>query len=645
MCDEYNNMSKEKAMLIDTNTKISIVLPEEPTPREVFAAKELQKYLKCIINCYVKIASPADILEEVLILIGGPEKNSVTKKYMNFEEFNSLVRGPEGMLIKSLDEKVLLLAGSSRHPGEHERGTIYAVYEFLERFCGCCFAAYSHPDADAGEIVGKIDRLNLKDIFYCKPASDRPYRTAIVQYGNKAVQPIHKLNIPFIDWLAKNRYNRVLLWANVYESYKKNGLLPEFECRGIEFTVGHHEASHLFLPAEGNEYFPEHYYETHPEYYKLLEDGSRYKIIDEGGQLVFCNRNEGAIKQISENIIEWLNQNPIVDTIAMWPNDYRSEYCFCEECRKYSKVENYSYLVNELAKRVTKVHPRIKFDMLLYTDLWDYSEKIQLESCVMIDEATWHSSGLRTVGREDGSCLNGTHFEENLLEWRKTGAQVVYYDYYMGIYSCRQRIIPMADELQSMWKNFVEKDISGSGTQIECFNLWNHLLNFYCFARTGYDTSFSLKNHLERFGRLFGSGREYIEKILIILEQCLDGQVSIKECSNYVMDHIDKELIYNYFDMALEKAENARYRNNIRLLRMAFRYSDLDLQEPLSAGAYCHVMQGYVDENGEFAKMNEFDSFWKNDPGYGIMIPTNSVKEPIQGDIWYEFEKECKDLC
>ena len=43
-------------------------------------------------------------------------------------------------------------------------------------------------------------------------------------------------------------------------------------------------------------------------------------------------------------------------------------------------------------------------------------------------------------------------------------------------------------------------------------------------------------------------------------------------------------------------------------------------------------------ENGELAKMTEFDSLWKNNPGFAIGIPVKSEKPYTGKDKWYEFE-------
>ncbi len=626
-------------MKILNGSNVQIVLPKEPTLREQFASEELSKYLKAMLSANVSIVFDNEEITENAFLIGGPERNEKTAKFITEQDFKSIVSGPEGMLIKAVSDNVVIIAGSSWHAGECERGTIYGVYEFLERFGGCSLSAFSHPEVDAGEFVPTLKELDLSGINYVKPFADRNYRTAIIQYADAAGDPEKELNLPFFDWLIKNRYNRILTWTSIYEAFKKNGLLYEIERRGLRFTVGHHESSRLFLPAYGNEYFREHYYETHPEYFKLEKDGKRYENMSPLGQWVYCSRNENAIKEVAKNIKSWLKLNPNVDILALWPNDGIHDQCTCENCQKYTKTENYCYFVNEIAKIVNAEYPNVKFDLLIYVDLWVAPNGIKLEPSIIIDEATWAEEGLRSVGKPDGSCLAGTDFETNLLKWRKTGAEVVYYDYYMGVYPQRQRWIPMADELQSLWKRFIEKDIMGSGTQIECFNMWNHLLNYYAFARIGYDTSINLDSAIKSLTKIYGNGAQIVGEIMHELEDVMDGQVDIIKCGHYLMEHIDKEKIYAKFEKAFELCDSARARNNLRLTRMAFRYTDLETQDPESLNEkYKSVFDGYLDETGELAKMTEFDSFYKNNPGYAITIPLSSKKTNFVPDKWYIFE-------
>ena len=619
-------------MILASNSSVRIIIPQNATSREEFAAQELTKYLNQIFPG-IQISDNG-----IKILIGGPERNAVTAAYISEEEFDTQVPGPEGIFIKAYDD-ALVLAGSSKNVNECERGTLYAVYEFLERFLGCSFGAFFNPDYAGGECVPVLANFDLTGIQYIKAKADNAYRSAIAEYHGRKTD--HILNRAFISWLAKNRYNRILTWLRAYEQLKDAGLVEEAQKRGFLFSVGHHDAIPTFLPPQGNQYFAEHYAETHPEYYRLLADGTRFKIVDHWGAWALCSRNPELPDVLANNIIHWIEQNPTVDTIAFWPMDGRSDQCACPECGKYGKVANYAYLQNEVAKRIGIAHPEIKIDMLSYSALSDCPNGITLEPNLFIDKATWHHSGLRSIGKPDGSCLGGTFFESDLLKWKKAGASVVYYDYFMGVHPARQRYMPAADELQSYWKRIAEMGIDGSGTQIEYFNHWNHIFNFYCFARTGYDTTLSMEDNLARFVPLFGEGAPYVAEVIRTAEEVLDGQETIMTAGLYLMRHLDMPRIYDLMEKALAAATTPAARNNIRVFRMELRYSDLECQvTDMFDDTNYKVLEPCPDPTGELYYMSHYwaTSRWNN-PGLGIMVPVDCQQEvEFQPDHWYQFE-------
>lgn len=617
-------------MLLSKNSEIAIVLPKEPFKTERFAAEELSGYLHLSFGVTPRI-SEQSTAGALRFIIGGPERNDAAREIIGKADFAAEVPGPEGLYVY-IRENDVLLAGSEDCDG-YNRGTLYAVYEFLERYIGCCFGAYSKEDIKAGETVPQYETLLLKPDKYCKGAADLPYRTAIIQYDSWVGNADHALTPALISWLAKNRYNRILTWVGIYEQYRNLGVLPELEKRGIQLSVGHHQSASTWLPPYGSELYPKQYAVENPEFYRLEEDGARFIPQDENdykGQLIFCNRNADLIEELSANINEWIDKNPLVDTIAFWPNDDVSPQCCCDDCARHSKIENYLYLENELAKRISVIHPQIKFDALIYVDLWDCPDDIQLCDAIKIDESTWAADALRSCGKPDGSCVIGTKFEENLLKYRKRCKNTVFYEYYMGNYGSKQKILPSADELQSLYKYYKEVDISGSGTQLECFNLWNNLLNFYCFARTAYDTSLSLSQQILAITRLFGAGAQKVAKIFEIYENILDGQVSISEGGSFFANNVDKRTVYALFDDALYKANDATAKNNIRLLRMAFRYTDLSTRD-----------NGQGENPAEAEELDfmytHFNSYLVNG-GYGIAIPCRNKTEAAIDDIWYKFD-------
>lgn len=608
-----------------------IVLPHDATPCERFAAEELRRCVRKISGATL----PYDGTLSYRIFIGSPKRHGALCRIMTADDFQKNAPGPEGMMIFA-DRQQLMLAGSD---DSHERGTVYAVYEFLERFLGCSFAAYAGSSLDAGEIVPKTDTIILSDIFYTKSHGDVPYRAAIMQYSVWAANADHALNLPFIDWLAKNRYNRIVTWASVYEDFKENGMAAAAAARGIDFSVGHHEAMRLFLPPTGNRYFAEHYFETHPEYYKLCKDGTRYRMRDGEflGQLTLCMRNEDGIRQFAANVITWARKNPQADVIMLWPGDDADDGCCCALCRQHDKNENYTYFVNRVADIVNRALPHLRFDRIAYMDLY-HCDGQQTGANVIVDEAVWIDGRMRHVGNPDGSGYADTVFEKELLLWKQTGARVVYYDYFMGNYNAKQRYVPLADELQAVCKRFVEKGIDGLGTQFEVYNLWNNILNYYTYGRTAYDTALSLSDCLSRFCRLFGNGGDAVRKTLLLCEQTVNGQAEIAEAGIYLMEHVDKESVYALFDEALAAAKENRERNNIRLLRMAFRYSDLEVANRPPQNQNGRLTDS-MDAQGELWYMHtHFDSFTSGNEGAGIAVPVLPCDTAFVPNTWYQFE-------
>ncbi|MBF0376163.1 MAG: DUF4838 domain-containing protein [Desulfamplus sp.] len=710
-----SSLAKDSSIFITINSKPNavIVTPSKPTLREEFAAKELQKYIKKISGATLPIKKDLELLSKSIlpkpnsswsqlsspkthcpklnpsksdkslsnnsiflensILIGGPERNLKTAELISEQNFDELIPGPEGIMIKSFSNrfnsktngnkadgnktdsnKAVVLAGSSKNPYEYERGTIYAVYEFLEKYLGCSFASYGLPDMEIGEYVPKVPSIRVGEISYLKNRADNLYRTAILQYYNTSISPNHGLNSQFIDWAAKNRYNRILTMESIYTAFKHNGMFAEAQKRGILFTVGHHESSRLFLPPDGNSYFKEKYYETHPEYYRLQKDGTRlHNKTPWRDSWILCSRNQNGINQFADNVKSWLALNPYIDVVCIWSNDLKGSQCVDELCRPYSKVENYAYFVNEVAKRVNKVYPDVKIDMLAYSDIFNCPEGVKLQPSIIIDESTWSNKGLRKIGKKDGSSLIGTTYEINAKKWHNLGATVVFYEYFMGNFNAKQKYLPMADEMQPIFSYFKNSGYyQGSGTQIEVFNIWNCLFNFYTHARTSYDTTLSMNDNLDRFCKIFGAGSYFIKSYIEYVESIIDGQVRYNEAGTYLAVNADKAKVYDLFEKAYIAEKDEKLRNNIRLMRMAFRYSDLST----NIGSDNKLKEL---RDGELRYMyDNFDSYSHN-LGYGIYIAitktVDSATESINGyrdksvdserrdinsykpDKWYEF--------
>ena len=143
-----------------TQAEVQIIIPAEASLREQFAAEELKKYVQQICDAELNITTKAG---KKSIFIGSPDRNMYVAQFLSQQEFDRICPGPEGMLIQSYGEDALVLAGSR---GDYERGTIYAVYELLERFCGASLAvSYTH----LSDIITIRKRCKSFATFTAKP--------------------------------------------------------------------------------------------------------------------------------------------------------------------------------------------------------------------------------------------------------------------------------------------------------------------------------------------------------------------------------------------------------------------------------------------------------------------------------------------
>mgnify|MGYP003320136182 CR=1 FL=1 len=152
-------------------------------------------------------------------------------------------------------------------------------------------------------------------------------------------------------------------------------------------------------------------------------------------------------------------------------------------------------------------------------------------------------------------------------------------------------------------------------------------VDFYTFGRTQYNTELTLEQNIKALSRLFGAGADMVSEILRIYENTLDGQVPINQTGKWFALNVDKETIYALFEKAFTQAETPLYRNNVRLMRMAFHYTILLSTDTEEAKAELGAMATH------------FDGFHVNDPGYGISFDVEYRTEELPTDKWYQFEQ------
>jgi hypothetical protein len=262
-----------------------IVAPLNSTPVEQKAASELQKYLEKICGLRIPVVDDGAKMGSCEFDVGRTNRvpGSVLLRSME----------PDGFVIRNFGTHIILAGGA-------HKGTLYAVYTFLEKYLGCRYFA---PGA---EIVPAGTDFRFPVISYeGHPAfSDREVYYTVMESD---------------DFLDKSRCD-LMAWGN-----------------NRNWGMWVHTMFRL-VP-------PEKYYATHPEYYALF-GGERRKT-----QL--CLSNPDVLKIVTDTLRKLMSANP---EARYWSVSQMDTYgnCECPACRAVNEREgspsgSYIEFVNKVA--------------------------------------------------------------------------------------------------------------------------------------------------------------------------------------------------------------------------------------------------------------------------------------------------------
>ncbi len=138
-------------------SKYQIIYPDNPATTDLYAARELKKYIQKISGA--TIAEFRDTREErpCEIVLGFTSRGGYT-------EAEKAELGDEGFIIKTEGEKLFIIGG--------RRGVIYGVYGFLEDYCGVRFYTRDF------EKVPEQLKFEIPEIKYDKQIPEFSYRNS-----------------------------------------------------------------------------------------------------------------------------------------------------------------------------------------------------------------------------------------------------------------------------------------------------------------------------------------------------------------------------------------------------------------------------------------------------------------------------------
>ncbi len=310
-----------------------IVMPENPLPAERTAANELKMYLKesSGIDCSIVTGNPGAAVPA--FYLGKAASGVELFAGSVLEELED-----EEILVKTSPDGSVLLAGGG------ERGTLYAVYTFLEEAAGVRWLAPDCTVVPPAEVL-EIPALNIR---YRSPISVRSSDAAMFlpQSGNvfAARSRINGNSAP-----ASHGGNVNMKRLGGAHSFER--LVPDkwfYENNRDWFTDD-------FIIPSGN-----------PELYALV-DGRR--VSGGGGQL--CLTNPEVRKIVVHNasaLIKW--KKPHTTSYCVSQNDNQN-FCRCPDCEAMaaelgSQTDLLLWFLNGVIEDLDKEFPGIQIETLAY---------------------------------------------------------------------------------------------------------------------------------------------------------------------------------------------------------------------------------------------------------------------------------------
>lgn len=341
-------------------SRYRIVIPSAATETEKKAATVLQQYLLEISGAALAVVRADQHRSRHEILLGQNDRLDDLAVKINF---NTL--GDDGFALKT-DSLRLIIAGGD------EKGTLYGVYTFLEKYLGCR--------------------------MYSPTVKRIPKREHIV------LQKIDDQQVPVIGF--RDTHYRVT-WDAEYTDWHKLDHDPDGN--RTEWGMWVHTFNAL-VP-------PETYFDEHPEYFSLVS-GKRIPT-----QL--CLTNPQVLEITIRNLRKMIARKPEAKYWSVSQNDNR-EYCTCDHCKAIDEREgspsgSILHFVNQVADHFP--------DKIISTLAYEYGRKapknLRPRDNVNIMLCSIEINRDKPITQDPTSA----EFANDVKEWGKIAKDILVWDY------------------------------------------------------------------------------------------------------------------------------------------------------------------------------------------------------------------------
>jgi hypothetical protein len=447
----------------DGKTDYTIVTGSDAIPAEKTAARDLANHLKQITGATFAVSSDAG--DGPKIVVG---QSDLAKKLLPNQNWDSF--GSDGIVIKTVGKDLILAGG-------RPRGTLYAVYSFLEDNCGVRWWTSSESD------IPKKPTLQIESI-------DKTYIPKLV-YREAFYE----------DAIGKKSQH-----AAFDARMKLNGHMSRIppEWGGHYTIIGWCHTFYQLIP-------PNTYFGAHPEWFSLING----KRTAGGAQL--CLTNEEMRKELVKNALALIRKNPEAGIISIAQNDCFNP-CQCENCQAIVKREGAESgplieFVNKVAADIHKEYPNFLVETLAYQYTRKPPKTVKPADNVLVR--------LCSIEADFAHPLRNEEFGRDLQTWGKLAKNLFVWNYVTDFAHYLQphpNMTYLGDDLRL----FTENNVVGVFEQGDAYNKAGDFLQLrtWLLAHLMWDTSRDQKALVNEFLEgYYGEAAPYLQAYLDLINE------------------------------------------------------------------------------------------------------------------------------
>lgn len=349
-------------------TAVIVVAPDASEP-EQYAAAELARFLGQIAGGEFKVQNEGNKESSCIFVGPGAAKWADT-------QFSTDGLGAEGIVLRTAGDDLILAGG-------RPRGTLYAVYTFLEDQLGCRWWSSTESKIPRKRMI-VVDKL---DIRYVPPLEYRsPFWTDAFDG----------------DWSARNKAN-----GQSHRLEAKHG--------GKHIYEGFVHTFYPLIP-------PEKYFAEHPEWFSEIEG----KRTTENAQL--CLTNEDMRKELVKNLKQNLRNNPQATIASVSQNDWHRN-CQCAQCAAIDQEEGSPAglmlrFVNAVAADIEQEFPNVALSTLAYQYTRKPPKITKPRPNVIVQLCSIECSFCKPLADERNKA-----FRDDIIGWSQISNRLYIWDY------------------------------------------------------------------------------------------------------------------------------------------------------------------------------------------------------------------------